>query len=207
MIRIFLFLLLSLLLFVPLSLSDERSPEKFTCLFEFTHTTEGKEYNFTLYVTRKWAPLGVDRFYTLVKDVHYFDDSSFFRVLPGFVVQFGIAGDPALSKKWQNLNIKDDPVVESNTRGRIAFATAGPNTRTTQLFINYGNNSRLDALGFAPFGEVTAEEDLSILDKIFSGYEQQPDQEQIYARGNAYLKEKYPKLDYIKRVTITTEDK
>lgn len=126
--------------------------------------------------------------------------------MPGFVVQFGIAGDPALSKKWENNNIKDDPVTKSNTRGRISYATAGPNTRTTQLFINYGNNSRLDSMGFAPFGEVTNEDDLKTLDQIFSGYAQIPSQDLIYSQGNEYLKKNFPKLDYINKIIITKEE-
>src|SRR6266480_4626369 len=105
-------------------------------------------------VRRDWAPLGADRFYTLVRSGFY-DGARFFRVLPGFVVQFGIAGDPAINAKWHNANLVDDPVTQSNRRGTITYGTAGPNTRTTQVFINLADNARLDSKGFAPFGEVT----------------------------------------------------
>jgi peptidyl-prolyl cis-trans isomerase A (cyclophilin A) len=169
---------------------------------EITRTQAKETVNVTLDITRAWAPLGVDRFYTLVKQEKYYDNSGFFRVLPGFVVQFGIAGDPALSKKWENANIQDDPVLKSNTRGYISYATAGPNTRTTQLFINYGNNARLDNMGFAPFGVVSASADMIALDHVYSGYGQDPDQGEIYAEGNTYLKKNYPNLDYIKSITI-----
>ncbi len=197
-----LLLFISLILFVPFSLTDERAPEKFSCIMEITRTQAQETVNVTLDITRAWAPLGVDRFYTLVKQEKYYDNSGFFRVLPGFVVQFGIAGDPALSKKWENANIQDDPVLKSNTRGYISYATAGPNTRTTQLFINYGNNARLDNMGFAPFGVVSASADMIALDHIYSGYGQDPDQGEIYAEGNTYLKKNYPNLDYIKSITI-----
>ncbi len=197
-----LLLFISLILFVPFSLTDERAPEKFSCIMEITRTQAKETVNVTLDITRAWAPLGVDRFYTLVKQEKYYDNSGFFRVLPGFVVQFGIAGDPALSKKWENANIQDDPVLKSNTRGYISYATAGPNTRTTQLFINYGNNARLDNMGFAPFGVVSASADMIALDHVYSGYGQDPDQGEIYAEGNTYLKKNYPNLDYIKSITI-----
>src|ERR1700742_3864975 len=111
-------------------------------------TTKG---DVTIHVTRSWAPLGADRFYNLVK-AGYFTDVAFFRVLSGFMAQFGVSPDPAIARVWMNANIKDDKVSQSNTRGRITFATAGPNTRTTQLFINYRDNSSLDGQGFAPFG-------------------------------------------------------
>ena len=168
-------------------------PETFKVKFE---TTKG---NFVVEVHRDWAPRGADRFYELVKNGFY-EGGGFFRVIKGFMVQFGLNSDPALNTKWHTMTIPDDPVTKTNTKGRITFATAGPATRTTQLFINYGNNSRLDNDGFAPFGQVI--EGMEVVESIFSGYGEDPDQGQIERKGNAYLKEHYPKLDYIKKVTV-----
>jgi peptidyl-prolyl cis-trans isomerase A (cyclophilin A) len=155
-------------------------------------TTRG---TFVVTVHRAWAPLGADRFYNLVR-AQFFDGVAFFRVVKGFVVQFGISGDPAVSRAWQNANIKDDPVKTSNTPGTITFADAGPNTRTTQVFVNIGNNgSNLDGQGFAPFGRVTS--GMSVVNDIFSGYGQQPDQQLMSTQGNAYLHKHFPKLDHI----------
>src|SRR5262249_9792551 len=126
----------------------EKAPETFKAQFD---TTKGK---FTIQVTRSLAPKGADRFYNLVR-AGYFKDTAFFRVIPGFMCQFGIHGDPSVSAKWREAGISDDPVKSSNTRGTITFATAGPNTRTTQLFINFGDNNVLDSQGFSPFGRVT----------------------------------------------------
>lgn len=177
----------------------EKAPETFRALFD---TTKGK---FTVEVTRSLAPNGADRFYNLVKS-GYFTDVAFFRVVPGFMCQFGIHGDPAVSAKWRDANIPDDPVKGSNTRGTITFATAGPNTRTTQLFINFGNNTGLDGQGFSPFGKVT--EGMDVVDKINSEYgENAPDvQGRIQNEGNAYLKKAFPNLDYIKSATIVPAD-
>ncbi|HUI80096.1 MAG TPA: peptidylprolyl isomerase [Bryobacteraceae bacterium] len=149
-------------------------------------------------VHRDWAPIGVDHFYALVK-AGYYDGDRFFRVVPGFVVQFGISGDPAATAKWKDMNLTDDPVKESNTVGTVTYATAGPNTRTTQLFINLGNNARLDGQGFAPFGKVISGMDAVM--KIYSGYGESPDQSQIEGRGDAYLHD-FPMLDYIKKATV-----
>ena len=149
-------------------------------------------------VHRDWAPIGVDHFYALVKS-GYYDGDRFFRVVPGFVVQFGVSGDPATTAKWKDMNLTDDPVKESNTVGTVTYATAGPNTRTTQLFINLGNNARLDGMGFAPFGRVISGMDAVM--KIYSAYGESPDQSQIEARGNAYL-EQFPMLDSIRKATI-----
>jgi peptidyl-prolyl cis-trans isomerase A (cyclophilin A) len=149
-------------------------------------------------VHRDWAPIGVDHFYALVK-AGYYDGDRFFRVVPGFVVQFGISGDPAATAKWKDKNLTDDPVKESNTVGTVTYATAGPNTRTTQLFINLGNNARLDGMGFAPFGKVITGMDAVM--KIYSAYGESPDQSQIEGRGDAYLQQ-FPMLDYIKKATI-----
>ena len=168
---------------------------------------------FTLSINRSAAPLGVDRFYNMMKCGYmsngtaggYADGNSagFFRVLPGFVVQFGISGLPSISGAWQNLEIKDDPVRLSNLAGSIAFATAGPDTRTTQVYINLGDNSGLDGQGFAPFGNVSAGYDVVL--KINSQYQQEPDQDQIYAKGDAYLYANFPKLDYVISATVANE--
>jgi peptidyl-prolyl cis-trans isomerase A (cyclophilin A) len=159
-------------------------------------TTKGP---FVVTVHRAWSPRGADRFYNLVQ-AHFFDDVTFFRVLKGFVAQFGISGDPAVAKVWQTAAIKDDPVKTSNTPGTITFATAGPNTRTTQLFLNLGNNAGLDGQGFAPFGRVTT--GMSVVDKLYSGYGEQPQQQQIATQGNAYLSRAFPKLDHIRTARI-----
>jgi cyclophilin family peptidyl-prolyl cis-trans isomerase len=175
------------------------APETFKAQFD---TTKGK---FTIEVTRSLAPNGADRFYNLVRS-GYFTDMAFFRVVPGFMCQFGISGDPAVSAKWREATIPDDPVKGSNTRGTITFATAGPNTRTTQLFINFRDNTGLDGQGFAPFGKVI--EGMDVVDKIYSGYGENPPDEQghIQMEGNAYLKKNFPKLDYIQSATIVPAD-
>lgn len=171
----------------------EQAPEKFKVLFD---TTRGK---FTVEVDRKLAPIGSDRFFALVKS-GYYNDCGFFRVVPGFVVQFGLNGDPAVTAKWKDAEIKDDKVATSNTRGTITFATKGADTRTTQLFINYGDNSRLDKMGFSPFGKVV--EGMDVVDAIYAGYGQSPDQGLITSQGNEYLKKEFPKMDFIKTATI-----
>jgi len=155
--------------------------------------------DFTIEVTRAWAPLGADRLYNLIKGGFY-DGDRFFRVVPGFVVQFGLNGNPAVSAAWRHANIQDDPVAQHNNTGTIVFATAGPNTRTTQLFINYADNLRLDGMGFAPLGKVV--DGMDVVTKIFPDYGQTPDQSLIESQGNGYLAQAFPKLDYIKRATI-----
>jgi peptidyl-prolyl cis-trans isomerase A (cyclophilin A) len=150
-------------------------------------------------IHRDWAPKGADRFYNLVKN-GFFDGTRFFRVLPNFMVQFGINGDPSIQSAWVNANLPDDPVKESNKRGYITFATAGPNSRTTQVFINFKNNAFLDAQGFAPFGEIVS--GLDVVDKINAEYKEQPDQGRVQAQGNAYLTKAFPRLDYITKATI-----
>jgi peptidyl-prolyl cis-trans isomerase A (cyclophilin A) len=161
-------------------------------------TTKG---DFVIQVTRAWAPLGADRFYNLVK-YRYYDGVSFFRVVPGFVVQFGLTGSPAVNKAWTDAKIKDDPVTQSNLPGTITFAMAGPNTRTTQVFINFRNNASLDSQGFAPFGKVT--DGMDVVNQLYSGYADSPTSHQgeITNQGNAYLEKNFPKLDSIKIATI-----
>ena len=164
-----------------------------TYAVKFT-TTKG---TFVVTVHRAWAPRGADRFYNLVK-AHFYDGNEFFRVVPGFVVQWGISGFPAVSKVWQNAKIKDDPVKKSNVVGTISYAaTILPNSRTTQVFINLTDNSNLDTQDFAPFGRVTT--GLSVLQHLYAGYDDDPtrDQSQIASQGNAFLKKHFPKLDAV----------
>ena len=171
------------------------APESYRARFE---TSAGP---FVVDVTRAAAPLGADRLYNLVRHGFY-DGARFFRVVPGFVVQFGISGDTAVSVRWRDAVIRDDPVRRSNVRGTLTFATAGPHTRTTQLFVNYADNARLDAMGFAPVGVVV--EGMDVVDRIFAGYGEQPDQGLIEARGTAYLAAQFPRLDSIARATIVS---
>jgi len=179
---------------------NEQAPATYKAKFT---TSKG---DFVIEVTRSWAPNGADRFYNLVKN-GYFDDCRFFRVISGFMVQFGINGDPALNGIWREARIKDDPVKESNKRGYVTFATAGPNTRTTQIFINYADrNTRLDGMGFAPFGKVI--EGMEVVDGLYSGYGEGapqgsgPDQGLAQTRGNEYLTSQFPNLDFIKSAVI-----
>lgn len=155
---------------------------------------------FVVEVHRSWAPNGSDRFYDLVRK-KFFDGTRFFRVVPGFIVQFGLSGDPSASAQWRTMTIPDDPVTEHNVRGTIVFATAGPGTRTTQLFINLGDNTQsLDPQGFSPFGRVA--EGMDVVDKIYPGYGESPDQGRIQAEGNEYLTQTFPNLDYIKSARV-----
>lgn len=176
-----------------------KAPDSFKAKFE---TTKG---SFTIEVTRSLAPNGADRFYNLVKS-GYFKDIAFFRVIPGFMAQFGIHGDPVISAPWRAARIPDDPVKASNTKGAISFAMAGPNTRTTQLFINLVDNSRLDGMGFSPFGKVV--EGMDVVEKINGEYGEGeprgrgPNQARIQMEGNAYLRKDFPRLDYIKSASI-----
>ena len=179
----------------------EQAPATFRVAFE---TTRG---NFVVESRRDWAPLGADRFYNLVRE-GFFDDVRFFRVIDGFMAQFGISGDPQVAAAWQGARIPDDPVVTGNTRGRISFATSGPGSRTTQLFINYGDNSRLDEMGFSPIGEVV--EGMEVVDALHAGYGEGaprgrgPDQARIQREGNAYLASEFPDLDWIRAARIVT---
>lgn len=187
-----------------LLLAPEKASEKAPLVFKARFaTTKG---DIVIEVHRDWSPNGADRFLNLVK-AGYFDDVAFFRNVQGFMVQFGINGQPEVSTKWRAAKIKDDPAAgQSNTRGYISFATAGPNTRTTQLFINFGNNSRLDGMGFTPFGKVT--EGMEVVDKLYNGYGEGaprgrgPDQGRIQSEGNAYLKKDFPLLDWVKAARI-----
>jgi peptidyl-prolyl cis-trans isomerase A (cyclophilin A) len=178
----------------------EQAPPLFKARFD---TSKG---TFEIEVHRDWAPNGADRFYNLVKN-GFFDNARFFRVISGFMVQFGINGDPKLSAVWREARIKDDPVTKSNARGAITFATAGPDTRTSQMFINYADNSRLDGQGFAPFGIVVGN-GMDVVDKLYSNYGEGaprgsgPEQGRVQSEGNAYLTKSFPNLDYIKKATI-----
>jgi peptidyl-prolyl cis-trans isomerase A (cyclophilin A) len=160
---------------------------------------------FVIDVRREWAPNGADRFYNLVKNGFY-DNVRFFRVISGFMVQFGINGDPKLSALWREARIRDDAVKQSNKRGFVTFATAGPNTRTTQVFVNFGDNAGLDRQGFAPFGQVVT--GMNIVDALNSEYGEGgprgrgPDQGRIQQEGNAYLTKDFSRLDFVKKATI-----
>ena len=177
----------------------EQAPASYKVRFD---TSKGP---FVIQVDRAWAPHGADRFYNLVKHGFYYKDR-FFRVIPGFTVQFGINGDPRLSAHWREASIPDDPVKQSNRRGMITFATAGPNSRTTQVFINFGDNSQLDAMGFAPFGQVIA--GMDAVDRINAEYGEGaprgrgPEQGKLQMEGNAYLAKGFPRMDYVKKATI-----
>ena len=178
---------------------NEKAPAVYKAKFD---TSKG---TFVIEVHRDWAPLGADRFYNLVKN-GFFDNARFFRVIEGFMVQFGINGDPKIAGVWRDADIKDDPVKQSNQRGMITFATAGPNTRTTQVFINFGDNAALDGQGFSPFGKVVS--GMEVVDSLYGGYGEGapngngPDQGRLQQQGNAYLEKAFPKLDVIKTATI-----
>jgi peptidyl-prolyl cis-trans isomerase A (cyclophilin A) len=176
---------------------NELAPDKFQVKFD---TSKGE---FTVEVTRAWAPNGADRFYNLVKNGFY-DNCRFFRVVENFMVQFGINGNPKLSSVWRAAPIKDDPAKQSNGRGYITFAMAGPNTRTTQLFINFKDNSFLDNQGFSSFGKVI--KGMNVVDSIYNKYGEKPNQQNIQMQGNAYLEKDFPNLDFIKTTTIVPEE-
>jgi peptidyl-prolyl cis-trans isomerase A (cyclophilin A) len=183
----------------PAFAQSEQAPPTYKVKFE---TSKG---NFVVEVHRDWAPKGADRFYNLVKSGFY-NDVRFFRVISGFMAQFGISGNPQTMTEWRDKPIQDDPVKQSNKRGMLTFAMAGPNTRTTQVFINYADNSRLDDMGFSPIGQVVS--GMDVVDKLYSGYGEGaprgsgPSQGLLQQQGNAYLKKDFPKLDYIKKATI-----
>jgi peptidyl-prolyl cis-trans isomerase A (cyclophilin A) len=184
---------------------NERAPDTVRVRFE---TSKGP---FVVEAYRAWAPNGVDRFYQLAKS-GFFDDERFFRVIGGFMAQFGVSGDPAVNNAWKDRSMPDDPVAHSNERGTVAFAAkSAPNSRSTQLFISYRDNSNLDGMGFAPIGRVT--EGMAVVDSLYSGYGEGapegngPDQFKAQAEGNAYLKRDFPKLDYITKATLITSAK
>jgi peptidyl-prolyl cis-trans isomerase A (cyclophilin A) len=178
------------------TLLKEKAPASFQVKFE---TTRG---DFTMDVTRAWAPLGVDRFYNLVRH-HYYDNMVIFRVVPDFVVQFGISSFPPVNMAWKDATIKDDPVLQSNKRGYVTFATGGANTRTTQIFISFKDNSFLDAKGFTPFATVN-HDGMKVVEMFYDQYNNAPsdDQDLIQKQGKAFLEKKYPKLDIIKQATV-----
>jgi len=178
----------------------EQAPATYKARFD---TSKGV---FVVDVRREWAPVGADRFYNLVKNGFY-DENRFFRVISGFMVQFGINGNPQVSTPWRNAQIKDDPVKQSNKRGFITFATSGPNSRTTQVFINFGDNSRLDGMGFASFGQVSS--GMNVVDQLYADYGEGapqgrgPNQGRIQGEGNAYLTRDFPNLDFVRKATIS----
>jgi len=174
---------------------NETAPDKYKVKFD---TSKGE---FIVEVTREWAPIGADRFYNLARNGFY-DNCKFFRNIEGFMVQFGINGNPKVNTAIRSARIKDDPVKQSNRRAYVSFAMAGPDTRTSQLFINYGDNSSLDKQGFSPFGKVT--KGMGVVESLYSGYGGKPSDQQaeIQMQGNAFLEKNYPKLDFIKTATI-----
>jgi peptidyl-prolyl cis-trans isomerase A (cyclophilin A) len=171
----------------------ETAPPTFNVKFT---TAKG---DFIVQVNRAWSPLGADRFYNLIRGGFY-NDAYFFRIVKGFVTQFGIHSNPAVARAWRSANIPDDPVRESNKRGTLTFATAGPNTRTTQVFINLVDNARLDSMGFSPFGQII--EGMDVVDKLYDGYGEAPDQGMIQDQGGAYLKKNFPLMDNVKAAVI-----
>jgi peptidyl-prolyl cis-trans isomerase A (cyclophilin A) len=176
--------------------ANERAPEQYRARFQ---TTKGA---FVVEVMRANAPFGADRFYNLVK-VGFYDRARFFRVVPGFVVQWGLhaQGEPVMSR-WRNAHIPDDPVVDSNQAGSLSFAMAGPGTRSTQVFVNYADNSKLDAMGFAPFGKIV--EGMQVVTSLSAAHGQRPNQAQIQREGNVYLDREFPGLDEIEKATIVS---
>jgi peptidyl-prolyl cis-trans isomerase A (cyclophilin A) len=173
---------------------NEKAPDKFQAKFD---TSKGE---FIIEVTRAWSPNGADRFYNLVKNGFY-DNCRFFRVVPNFMVQFGISGDPKISAALSRAGIKDDPDKQSNKRGYVTFAkSSAPNSRTTQIFINFKDNTFLDSQNFTPFGNVI--KGMNVVDSINSEYGEKPNQTNIQMQGNAYLEKDFPKLDYVKSATI-----
>lgn len=168
-------------------------PEVYKVRFE---TTKG---DFIIECRKDWAPLGAERFYQLCKE-GYYNNSAFFRVVPGFVVQFGLAADPAVTAIWSAQEMPDDPVKQTNAPGTVTFASRGPNTRTTQVFINYGDNKRLDGMGFQVFGKIT--QGLEVATSITSQYGEKPNQALITSQGDAYISKFFPEIDKIKHVSL-----
>lgn len=188
------------------SLLDPKAPAvNLTAPAEFKVKIETSKGDLLVKVVRDWAPKGADRFYSLVKN-GYYDECRFYRVLPKYIAQVGIHGDPKVSMKWHEAPIDDDPVKQKNTRGRVTFAKGGPNSRTTNIFINLKDTTGLDAQGFAPFGEVV--DGMEVADQLHSGYGEGaprgrgPGQKRIYEEGNAWLEKDFKDLDFIKKATI-----
>lgn len=175
-----------------------KAPQLFDVTF---HTTKG---DFVIEVHRTWAPTGADRMYNLARN-HFFDGQKFFRVVKNFVVQFGINGDPKVSEAWSEATIPDDVITVHNTRGTVSFAAAGPNTRTTQIFINLNNNLQLDTDQFAPFG--TVKSGMDVVERLYGGYGDRPTphQPEMASQGNAYLEKAWPKLDSVTSTEVTHE--
>jgi peptidyl-prolyl cis-trans isomerase A (cyclophilin A) len=171
----------------------KKAPATFSARFK---TTKG---SFVVKVTRSWAPKGADRFYNLVY-YHFYDNQPLFRVRPGFVVQWGISMQPPIAKAWQNATIKDDPRTQSNVKRTITFATAGKNTRTTQVFVNLGSNAFLNSQGFSPFGTITR--GFSVFAKLVHKYGDGPSQQYMTQKGEHWVRENYPKLDWITTARI-----
>ncbi|MFZ0176695.1 MAG: peptidylprolyl isomerase [Pseudolabrys sp.] len=178
---------------------NEQAPAAYKVKFD---TSKGP---FVVEVTRAWAPKGADRFYNLVKSGFY-DNVRFFRVISGFMVQFGINGDPGVMARWRTAQIGDDPVTQSNKRGTVTFAMAGPNTRTSQVFINFADNANLDGMGFSPFGRIVS--GMNVVDALNAEYGEGaprgrgPDQSRLQSEGNTYLMKDFPRMDYVKKATI-----
>jgi peptidyl-prolyl cis-trans isomerase A (cyclophilin A) len=182
------------------SLATEKAPDSFKVKME---TTAG---DFVIEVHREWAPRGADRFFNLVK-IGYYDNTAFYRVIKGFMAQIGMNGDPEVTQAWMDARIRDDVVTQSNTKGMVTFAMSGdPNSRTAQIFINYGDNAYLDEMGFAPFGKVV--EGQESVDALYGGYGEGaprgkgPSQSRLFRGGNDYLKGEFPELDYVVTATI-----
>lgn len=191
---------------IPKMLLDPSLPEwNQTAPAQYKVKFSTSKGDFTIQVTREWAPRGADRFYNLVKGGFY-TDVRFFRVIANFMAQFGMNGEPQVTAAWRNAKIQDDPVTQSNTRGMITFATSGANSRTTQVFINFKDNANLDGMGFAPFGKVT--EGMEVVDALYNGYGEGaprgrgPSQGLIQQEGNEYLKRDFKELDFVKSASI-----
>lgn len=181
------------------SLATKRAPDKYRVRFT---TTQG---DFTLAVFRNLSPQAADRLYNLVQ-IGFFQEITFFRVIPGFMAQFGVSGYPQVTDAWKEAKLPDDPVLSGNKRGHISMASAGPGTRSTQFFINFQDNAQLDGMGFASFGQVV--EGMEVVDRLYGGYGEGaprgagPNQGILMQKGNPYLKESFPKLDVIRRAEV-----
>ena len=171
------------------------APDTFDVAFQTSRGT------FVVQAIRAWAPLGVDRFHELAAQ-GFFDDERFFRAIPGFIVQFGLAPDPKQNEPWDDKKLPDDSVKQSNLRGTVTFAMQGPRSRTHQLFVNLVDNTQLDRMGFAPIGRVV--QGMDVVDSLYTGYGEDPDQQFIQRMGNSYLNRMFPKLDYIKTARLVT---